>query len=119
MSPSPLYVRPSPALRELVASAGSVTDAVRALLLIGAAAAGLDVAGVEGDAGRLLAADLDPRVAVALRRAFFGSEGASAPASYTASAPASTPAEAPLITLEELDSRPAGDDEELDVGYSF
>jgi hypothetical protein len=70
---SGFYVRLSPTMRELVDACGPVSDGARALLLIGAAAAGLDVQQAEADAGRLLGADLDPRVLSTLKRLFFSS----------------------------------------------
>jgi hypothetical protein len=118
----PLFVRPSPALRALVDTAGPPTDAARALLLLGAAVAGLDVADVRGDAGRLLAVDLDPRVVAALNTLFFSAGPASTVASGRASSAASAPPEVPLITLADLDAQlpwtsdhraPALDDDEL------
>jgi hypothetical protein len=90
--------RLSPALRSLVDQAGPATGAAtRALLLLGAAAAGLNTAEAEADAYALLGVpDLAPGVRAALRRLVGGASGsASADASGSAITTASTPPPAP------------------------
>lgn len=64
----PLPVRASAALRALIDQSGPVNAATRALIILGAKAAGLDLTGVEREAAALLAADLAPGVADGLRR---------------------------------------------------
>lgn len=64
----PLPVRASPALRALIDQAGPVNAATRALIILGAETAGLDLAGIEREAASLLAAKLTPGVAEGLRR---------------------------------------------------
>lgn len=64
----PLPVRASAALRALIDQAGPVNAATRALIILGAEAAGLDLVGVEREAAALLAADLAPGVTDGLRR---------------------------------------------------
>jgi hypothetical protein len=63
-----LPVRASTALRALIDQAGPVNAATRALIILGAEEAGLDLAGVEREAATLLAAELAPGVADELRR---------------------------------------------------
>jgi hypothetical protein len=63
-----LPVRTSTTLRTLIDQAGPVNAATRALIILGADAAGLDLFGVEREAAALLAVELAPGVAEGLRR---------------------------------------------------
>lgn len=64
-----LGVRVSPALRALLDAAGPLNSATRALLLLGAAAAGLEIDGARAEPYRLLGAEeLRPGVRAALLR---------------------------------------------------
>jgi hypothetical protein len=63
-----LPVRVTPDLRQLIDQVGAVNPASRALILLGAAAAGLDLHGLEREIARLLATDLDERVQAGLRQ---------------------------------------------------
>jgi hypothetical protein len=57
-----LPVRVRPALRALIDQAGPVNAATRALIILGAEAAGLDLAGMEREIAGLLAENLAPNV---------------------------------------------------------
>lgn len=65
-----LPVRVSPALRGLIDQVGPVNPATRALLVLGAAAAGLELRGLEREVAALLSAELDSHTQDALRRLF-------------------------------------------------
>jgi hypothetical protein len=65
-----LPVRVSPALRGLIDQVGPVNPATRALLVLGAAAAGLELRGLEREVAALLSAELAPQTEEALRRLF-------------------------------------------------
>lgn len=65
-----LPVRVSPALRGLIDQVGPVNPATRALLVLGAAAAGLELRGLEREVAALLGAELEPHTQDALRRLF-------------------------------------------------
>ncbi|MEI7772743.1 MAG: hypothetical protein WCI67_22320 [Chloroflexales bacterium] len=65
-----LPVRVSADLRGLIDQVGPVNPGTRALLLLGADAAGLDLGGLEREIAGLLAADLDARVQAGLRQIF-------------------------------------------------
>lgn len=65
-----LPVRVSPALRGLIDQVGPVNPATRALLVLGAAAAGLELRGLEREVALLLGAELAPEVRAALRQLF-------------------------------------------------
>lgn len=65
-----LPVRVSPALRGLIDQVGPVNPATRALLVLGAAAAGLELRGLEREVAALLGAELEPQTHDALRRLF-------------------------------------------------
>jgi hypothetical protein len=70
MSAPPFTVRLSPALRQLLAQVAHTedrADALRALLILGAAQAGLDTAALQRDTAALLALDLAPDVQAALQ----------------------------------------------------
>jgi hypothetical protein len=54
-----LPVRVSPALRGLIDQVGPVNPATRALLVLGAAAAGLELCGLEREVAALLSAELE------------------------------------------------------------
>lgn len=62
-----LPVRVSAKLRALIDQVGPVNPATRALLVLGADAAGLELGGLEREIAGLLAADLDVAVRAALR----------------------------------------------------
>jgi hypothetical protein len=81
---APIYVRCSETLRALVDEAGVFSDAVRALLLLGAAVAALPAAqtpAARAEAGALLGRRLRPSVRDALERLYFGAGSDSAHAS--------------------------------------
>ena len=63
-----LPVRVSPALRALIDQAGPVNAAARALIILGAEAAGLDLGGMEREVAGLLAENLIPALLEKLRR---------------------------------------------------
>jgi hypothetical protein len=63
-----LPVRVSPALRALIDQAGPVNAATRALIILGAEAAGLDLTGMEREVAGLLAEELALEVSEGLRR---------------------------------------------------
>ena len=65
-----LPVRVSPTLRGLIDQVGAVNPATRALLLLGAAAAGLKLRRLEREVAALLGAELAPATQEALRRLF-------------------------------------------------
>jgi hypothetical protein len=65
-----LPVRVSADLRGLIDQVGPVNPAVRALLLLGADAAGLDLGGLDREIAGLLAAPLDAEVQARLRDLF-------------------------------------------------
>lgn len=65
-----LPVRVSPALRGLIDQVGPVNPATRALLVLGAAAAGLELRGLEREVAALLSTELAPSTQDALRRLF-------------------------------------------------
>lgn len=65
-----LPVRVSPALRGLIDQVGPVNPATRALLVLGAAAAGLELRGLEREVAALLGTELAPNTQEALRRLF-------------------------------------------------
>jgi hypothetical protein len=65
-----LPVRVSPTLRGLIDQVGPVNPATRALLVLGAAAAGLELRGLEREVAALLGAELAPNTQEALRRLF-------------------------------------------------
>lgn len=65
-----LPVRVSPALRGLIDQVGPVNPATRALLVLGAAAAGLELRGLEREVAALLGTELEPHIQNALRRLF-------------------------------------------------
>lgn len=65
-----LPVRVSASLRAVIDQAGPVNPATRALLILGAVRAGLDVRGLEREVATLLAADLHDDVHAALRQVF-------------------------------------------------
>jgi hypothetical protein len=60
-------VRVSAELHQLLAAAGDVSAATRALALLGAAAAGYELGGLRDEAASLLGAPLDAPVRAALR----------------------------------------------------
>ena len=60
-------VRVSAELHTLLAAAGDVSAATRALAILGAAAAGYELGALRDEAGGLLAAPLDPPLRAALR----------------------------------------------------
>lgn len=62
-----LPVRVSPALRALIDQVGPVNAATRALIILGAEAAGLDLAGMEREVAGLLAEDVASEVLRRLR----------------------------------------------------
>lgn len=90
-----LPVRTTGALRRLIDAAGPVNPATRALLILGAAQAGLPLDGLEREVAGLLAAGLEPRVHRALQQQYAAliGQGPVLPA-----APA--PAPAPLTTAD-------------------
>ena len=65
-----LPVRVSPAVRGLIDQVGPVNPATRALLVLGAAAAGLELRELEREVAGLLSAELAPAIQEALRRLF-------------------------------------------------
>jgi hypothetical protein len=65
-----LPVRVSPALRGLIDQVGPVNPATRALLVLGAAAAGLELRGLEREVAALLGAELAPATQKALHQLF-------------------------------------------------
>ncbi|NCC30690.1 MAG: hypothetical protein EOM24_01555 [Chloroflexia bacterium] len=65
-----LPVRVSAPLRHLIDQVGAVNPATRALLLLGAARAGLDLRGLDRELAIVLAAGLAPEVQTALRDVF-------------------------------------------------
>lgn len=65
-----LPVRVSPALRGLIDQVGPVNPATRALLVLGAATAGLELRGLEREVAALLGAELAPGTQEALRQLF-------------------------------------------------
>jgi hypothetical protein len=65
-----LPVRVSPALRGLIDQVGPVNPATRALLVLGAAATGMELRGLEREVAALLGAELAPSTQEALRRLF-------------------------------------------------
>lgn len=73
MSAPPFTVRLSPALRSIVrevAGAEDQAEAIRALLILGAERAGLDLATLEPDIAAVLARRLAPDVRVALKKLY-------------------------------------------------
>jgi hypothetical protein len=65
-----LPVRVSATLRAVIDQAGPVNPATRALLILGAAATGAELRGLEREIAALLSADLAPEVHAALRQVF-------------------------------------------------
>lgn len=65
-----LPVRVSPALRGLIDQVGPVNPATRALLVLGATAAGLELRGLEREVAALLSTELAPCTQNALRQLF-------------------------------------------------
>ncbi|MBP1466182.1 hypothetical protein EYB53_010740 [Candidatus Chloroploca sp. M-50] len=65
-----LPVRVSAPVRHLIDQVGAVNPATRALLLLGAARAGLDLRGLDRELAIVLAAGLAPEVQTALREVF-------------------------------------------------
>jgi hypothetical protein len=102
-----LPVRVTPDLRQLIDQVGAVNPASRALILLGAAAAGLDLHGLEREIARLLAADLDERVQAGLRQLL---------TSTTHSAVALPPTIHQQALLSEPPSEPAVDDPFASIG---
>lgn len=70
-----LPVRASPALRTLIDQAGPVNAATRALIILGAEAAGLDLAGMEREVAGLLAENLTSNVLEGLQHTLLQSSG--------------------------------------------
>ena len=102
-----LPVRVSADLRGLIDQVGPVNPAVRALLLLGADAVGLDLGGLDREIAGLLAAELDERVQAGLRQIF---------ARLTATPPSErTPLPLPiLVPVEGSDVLPAEADVPID-----
>jgi hypothetical protein len=65
-----LPVRVSATLRDLIDQVGPVNPATRALVVLGAAVAGLDLRGLEREVAALLGADLAPEVQAGLRQVY-------------------------------------------------
>jgi hypothetical protein len=114
---TPIYHRGSARLRDLVDAQGARSATVPALLLLGLAAAGVNVIALRREALAALDGELAPALRARLEALFFGPSPASTPLAVRLQ-PASTPPEAPLMTLEQLDSLPAGDDDPLgSIGF--
>ena len=76
MSPPPLRLRISPALQRLVTGASPNTSAgLRALLLLGAHAAGYDLGDCRADLGRLLGEEFAPPLRSAVEALYQRSQG--------------------------------------------
>ncbi|NJO82356.1 MAG: hypothetical protein HC828_05760 [Blastochloris sp.] len=78
-----LPVRTTSALRGLIDQVGPVNPATRALLILGADAAGLDLHGIERELAALLAADLHDEVRQALAMIYARLTGNGARQEYT------------------------------------
>jgi hypothetical protein len=65
-----LPVRVSTSLRAVIDQAGPVNPATRALIILGAANAGMDLRSLEREVAALLSAELTPDVHTALRQVF-------------------------------------------------
>jgi hypothetical protein len=115
MSTRPLYHRARPALRAKVDAAGP--GALPALVLLGLAAAGYTVEDLETEYHQAIAGDVAPPVKQALRSLFSGPDPASSVQAERLR-PASTAAEGPLMTVEQLDQLPEGEDDPL-AGIGF
>ncbi len=83
-----LPVRTTAALRVVIDRAGPVNAATRALIILGAHAAGLELSGCLREITLLLAEDLDPGVCAALHRLYGEVHTAEA---YQASVPPTQP----------------------------
>lgn len=83
MSAAPTRLRLSPALQRLVAGVSPNTSAgLRALLLLGAAAAGYDLGDCRADLGRLLGEELAPQVRTAVEALYPGGRTAVGQTAY-------------------------------------
>ena len=91
MSPPPLRLRISPALQRLVTGVSPNTSAgLRALLLLGAHAAGYDLSDCRADLGRLLGEEFAPPLRSAVEALYQRSQGpgpGSGPGSESGSGP--------------------------------
>ncbi len=116
MSPPPLRLRISPALQRLVTGASPNTSAgLRALLLLGAHAAGYDLGDCRADLGRLLGEEFAPPLRSAVEALYQRSQGpGSGPGpvgqpTYERPTDVLPPPEPPSIAAE-----PSHDDREAD-----
>jgi hypothetical protein len=112
MSEAPHRIRLSPVLRALVSRVSpNVSAAHRALLLLGAHAAGYDVAPCRADTARVLSEELDERVAQAIEGLLSDRRSAVGTTSYTwPTEPQSQPPTlADTGALEHDDTTPAND----------
>jgi hypothetical protein len=111
------HVRLSPPLQAVLERAGDSGAAMRALMVLGAAAVGEDLGPLRREIRLLLA---DDTLSGALQRALSalsderqtGVRQVSDEAQAGRLHPVSTPPEAPLMTVEQLDALPAGDDDD-------
>lgn len=103
MSAAPTRLRLSPSLQGLAASVSPNTSAaLRALLLLGAAAAGYDLLDYRADLGRLLGEELAPQVRTAIEELYPGGRAPVGQPAYgcpTAVLPSETP-HAPALPLD-------------------